>query len=157
MIHLTASLTRDFVIGANGDQPWYIPDDLALFKQLTINHTVIMGWKTFNTPRLRQPLPDRHNIVLSHIPRDIPEVTVCLSIPEALEQAKQQSSEIFVIGGTSVYEQFLPLADWLHLSWVKKPYVGDVYFPRFKANDWVQVVEKNFDAFTYMEYKRKNA
>lgn len=157
MVQIVASLTHDHVIGNRGDQPWYFPEDLAIFKELTLGHTVIMGWHTFNTPRLRQPLPDRHNIVLSDTPRDIPGVTVCYSINEALEKAKEFDREVFVIGGASVYQQFLPLATRLHLSWVKKEYAGDAYFPDFSIDDWVQVAQKDFAQFTYVTYNKKNA
>lgn len=156
-IHIIASLARDRVIGANGDQPWYIPEDLALFRQLTEGQTVIMGLTTFHTPRLRRPLPNRHNIVLSDQAQDIPGVTVCRSLLAALTKARSFGTEIFAIGGASIYEQFLPLADHLHLSWVKQNYPGTVYFPDFSPADWVQVSEKDFAQFTYVAYKKKNA
>ncbi|MEX2054540.1 MAG: dihydrofolate reductase [Candidatus Andersenbacteria bacterium] len=155
MIHLVVSMTADHVIGRDGDQPWYIKEDLEHFKQLTQGHTIIVGRRTLETPALSRPLPNRHTIIVSDTPVTIPNATVCSSIPEALKVAQAFGTEIFVIGGRSIYEQLLPLANVLHISWVKRAYAGNVYFPTYNEHEWQLEESKDFAEFTYKKYQRK--
>jgi dTMP kinase len=155
MISIIVALTENRVIGKDNKLLWHIPDDLKNFKRVTDGSTVIMGLNTFYS--IGKPLPNRNNIVLSKDPQNIKGVDVCLSIPEAIEKAKSYRKEIFIIGGAMVYKQFLPIADRLYLSFVKKKYEGDAFFPEFDINEWDEIERKPFDDFDFVVYERKSA
>ncbi|MCX6708894.1 MAG: dihydrofolate reductase [Candidatus Woesearchaeota archaeon] len=120
--------------GRDNRLPWHLSDDLKNFKKLTVGNTVIMGRKTFES--IGRPLPERNNIVISSSMPPAENITVAKTIEEALQKAESFSKEIFIIGGASVYAQSLPFADRLYLSFIKKDYDGDVYFPEFDMAEW---------------------
>ena len=149
-------MTKDRVIGRNNSLPWNIPEDMQNFKQLTTGNTVIMGRKTFESiPENFRPLPNRHNIIISRNMDAQEGIDVCKNVPKALEKAKSYGKEIFVIGGSSIYEQTLPLADKMYLSLVKKDYEGDTYFPNFNKDEWIIEDRKDFTEFEMVTYVRK--
>jgi len=146
-------MTRDRVIGLGDRLPWDLPEDLLLFKRLTIGKTVVMGRKTYES--LGQPLPERRNIVLSRTLTDLPGVMVCKSLTEGLETGSQFSQPVFIIGGAEVYQKALPMASVLHISWVKRSFHGDVYFPEFDLAEWTEVEEQDYPGFRYVNYLRR--
>ncbi len=152
MIAIIAALTRRNVIGKEGRLPWNIPDDLKNFKRLTDGKTVIMGRKTFDS--IGKPLPNRHNIVVSRdlAPQD--GIEVCRSFDEAIEAAEKHGTDIFIIGGSAMYQAALPITDRLYLSWVKKDYDGDAFFPRFDETEWSIIEEKDHPDFIFKAYRR---
>jgi len=155
-ISLITGMTKNRVIGKNNTLPWHIKDDLKLFKELTLNNTVIMGYKTYiSLPENFRPLPNRNNIVLSDRPTEIENVYVALSIKEALEKAKEYNKKIFFIGGAMTYKDALPLVDELCISWIKKDYEGDTYFPDFNEDKFEVIEEKEFEEFVFKRYRRK--
>jgi dihydrofolate reductase len=118
-IGLIWAQTTDGVIGRDGDMPWRAPEDMAYFKRTTLGHPVIMGRRTWESipPRFR-PFSERTNIVLTHDDAFAAEVReagglVAADVHEALALAgdAEGGDEIWVVGGGSVYEQFLPEAD----------------------------------------------
>lgn len=124
MIVILAALSRNRVIGRDGDLPWHLPGDLRRFKELTIGGTVVMGRKTYESlPERFRPLPNRRNVVLTRNGFDAPGADVRRRLDEALE------GDCFVIGGGSLYAQALPLADRLHLTEVDADVPGDTFFP----------------------------
>jgi dihydrofolate reductase len=146
-------MTVDRVIGANNDLPWTLPEDLQLFKALTLGNTVIMGHKTYAT--IGKPLQDRHNIVLSkHAPR-LADAQVCSSLIEALAAAGKQGKPVFIIGGAEVYKKALPIVTEMHISWIKEKHQGDVFFPDFELDEWKILQKKTYSDFTYTLYRRK--
>jgi dihydrofolate reductase len=151
---MRAALTKNRVLGKDNKLLWHISEDLQNFKRLTLGNTVIMGLKTFESIGSK-PFPDRNNIVLSFQKLDIPGVTVCTSIPEALDKGREFGKEIFIGGGASIYKQFLPFADKMFLSYVKKEYEGDVYFPEFDEAEWNVVKREDHEEFEFVEYERK--
>ena len=134
-ISLIVALTKSRVIGKNTSLPWHIPEDLANFKQLTKGNIVIMGRKTFES--IGKPLPNRINIVVSKtLPsQQIPGVIILRTFDLALSEAQKSNKQIFIIGGNSIFSEGLKVADTLHVSWIKKEYAGDVYFPTI---DWTE-------------------
>ena len=75
---------------------------------------------------------------------------------EALKKAKTYKKKIFIIGGANVYKQALAFAEKLYISWVKKDYQGDVYFPEWKKGEWIKESETDHEEFSFTVYKRKN-
>lgn len=153
MISIIAALTPNHVLGKDNKLLWHIQEDLKNFKNITTGNTVIMGRKTFQS--IGKPLPNRNNIVISSNLSLTTGITICPNLSKALETAKSFHKETFIIGGASIYEQALPLADKLHLTHLKKEYDGDVYFPKFKNEEWGIEQEQEYPEFTFRIYRRK--
>ena len=155
-ITIIAAMTKERIIGRNNSLPWNIPEDMQNFKRLTSGKTVIMGRKTFESiPAKFRPLPNRHNIVISSNMPPQEGVEVCSSVQEALEKAKSYGKEAFIIGGSSIYQQTLPIATKMYLSLVKKDYQGDSYFPNFNKQEWIVKERQDFQEFELITYVRK--
>jgi len=152
MIALIAAVAEDRVIGRNGSIPWHIPEDLALFKKLTLGHTVIMGRRTYES--LGKPLPGRRNIVVSRTLESVAGGEVYDSLFEALRAARQDGGDIFLIGGASIYREGLEYADTMFLSMVKEPCKGDTFFPDFDTNIWECTEEVDYSRFTFTRWTR---
>ena len=166
-IYGIAAMTPTRIIGrADGKIPWYIPEDLALFKQVTMGHTIIMGRKTYES--IGKPLPGRKTIVLTTRPNFKPEgVTVINCIDDIWGEAAERTAEqaidgteiphMIVCGGGTVYEQMLPLMKIIHVTTVYKPVAvksGDVIFPDFKADFPEYSFKFRFADFEYGIYLR---
>jgi dihydrofolate reductase len=153
MISLIAALTKKHVIGKDNRLLWDIPEDMQNFRKLTSGNVVIMGRKTFES--IGRPLPNRHNIVISRNKAHIDGVEIAGSVDVALSLAKKHHKDIYVIGGAQIYGQFLPLADTMHLSFVKKGHEGDAHFPKFDEKEWHITEKKDFPDFEFRVYTRK--
>ncbi len=114
------------------DLPWHIPADLRHFKRLTLGHPLVMGRRTFESVlhQFGGPLPGRENVVLTRSPVrvDHPGIHVYPSLDAALD-AFADHDQICIGGGATIYEQTLPLADRLELTFVEGEYDGDTFFP----------------------------
>lgn len=159
-IVLIAAVARNGVIGNNGEMPWYYPEDLKHFKRITMGSPVIAGRKTHESiiERLGHPLPGRTSIVLTRtgVP-DHEDVIEVDSVEAALTAAEQtMCEEVFVIGGATVYEQFLPEADTMILTEINEEYTGDTYFPEWNANEWTQTDSDAREDLTFTTYMQKN-
>lgn len=139
---IIVAVAENGVIGVDGEMPWHYPADLQQFKRETTGHPVILGRTTFEAiaDRIGGPLPDRTNIVLTRSDPDVPEgVVVAGGIEEALAAARESGTETaYVVGGQSVYEQFLPRADRLLLTRIPESYEGDTYWPGHDEDRWVE-------------------
>jgi dihydrofolate reductase len=161
MISIIVAISEDLGIGKNNELLWRIPDDLKRFRRLTTGNTVIMGKKTWESLPKR-PLPDRVNIVLTDIPGESFEGAVtAYSIEDALDKC-DKSREIFIMGGGSVYWQFMPLADRLYITHVHKKAPADIYFPEINTTAWEVVESEDFQGgenqdipCTYTVYMRR--
>ncbi|MFA5173537.1 MAG: dihydrofolate reductase [Candidatus Paceibacterota bacterium] len=141
IITIVAAGEKNRVIGCQGKIPWHLPSDLKRFKELTTRNVVIMGRKTFESlPDNSRPLPERINIVLSRTQKkkdnNNQENLFFVSSPgEALEKAKSFGKNIFIIGGQSVFEFFLPYSVKIILTKVIGKFEGDSFFPEIN-NEW---------------------
>ena len=134
-LSLIAAVNQDGVIGKNGGLPWYLPEDLAYFKRITMGKPIVMGRKTFES--IGRVLPGRVTIVLtrqqdwSH-----PGVLVADSVTSAIALAGS-CDELMVVGGQAAYEEALPLADTIYLTEVQLDVPnGDAFFPMWVKSDW---------------------
>ena len=152
MISIIAALTSERVIGKDNKLPWHISDDLRNFKSLTSGNTVVMGRKTFES--IGRPLPNRNNVVVSSTLQPSEGIFVCRSLEDAIETSKNFGKEIFIIGGSNIYAQSLEFADRMYLSYVKKNYEGDTFFPEFDESDWRVVERQDFPEFELVVYER---
>jgi dihydrofolate reductase len=128
-ISLIAAVASDRGIGKNNKLLFDIPDDLKYFREKTRDHTVVMGYNTYKS--IGRALPDRRNIVLSRQLLKLVDAETVKSIEEAIKKV-EGDAEVFVIGGASIYEQFLPLADKLYLTLVETvDKEADTFFPDY--------------------------
>lgn len=128
---ISAIARNDRAIGKNNALLWHIPEDFRHFKELTSGHVVIMGENTYHS--IGKPLPNRTNIVLSlDKGLALDRCIIAHSIEEAVGKAREiEQEEIFIIGGASIYRQFIPLADRLYLTLVEGEYEADTFFPEY--------------------------
>ncbi len=159
MIHLIVAMTKDRVIGNNNKLLWQISDDMKLFKELTTNNTVIMGRNTWESiPKKFRPLPNRKNIVVSKTLNRTNGAEIASSIDDAVRMARGNVGQIYCIGGAQIYKEFLEkeLVDILHISFVKKEYDGNVFFPKINFNEWEETETKEFNEFIYKKFEKKS-
>jgi dihydrofolate reductase len=159
VISLIAAVARNGVIGdATGKfgLPWHIPADLKRFKQLTMGKPIIFGRTTWEL--IGRPLTGRRVIVLTRQSAWTGEgVEVASSLQDALEKCAD-TDEIFIGGGTQVYEQALPLADRLYLTKVELDAEGDAVFPAFQQEEWLEQARDAHPgepAFTFVTLDRR--
>lgn len=162
MISIIVAVSEDFGIGKNNELLWHIPDDLKRFKKLTYGKTVIMGKKTWESLP-KKPLTGRKNIVITDKVGEHFDLSfAAYSIEEALAMCNKDE-EIFIIGGGSIYNQFMPLADRLYITHVHKKAPADIYFPEIDPEVWEVAEKEDYNAgndavipYTFTIYKRKN-
>ncbi|MDY0343461.1 MAG: dihydrofolate reductase [Lentimicrobium sp.] len=134
-ISIIVAIADNLAIGKDNQLLWHIPNDLRHFKKTTTGHTIIMGSKTFNSMPFK-PLPNRRSVVITRQENgDFPKSEVAHSIDEAIA-LMEEDRENFVIGGGSIYEQFLPLADKLYLTIVHQSFDAGVFFPEINWDEW---------------------
>lgn len=133
---LIAARARNGVIGLDNRMPWYLPEDLAYFKRVTLGKPVVMGRKTFES--IGRPLPGRLNIVVTRNPDwQAAGVQVAHSLDAALALAAAAApEEIMLIGGAELYRQALPQADVLYLTEIDAEFAGDAFFPEVDLARW---------------------
>lgn len=162
IISMIAAVSENGVIGQKGKLPWKLPDDLKLFKRLTMGHHLIVGRKTYES--IGKPLPGRTMIVLSRKPGFSADgCLTAASLPEGLEIARKAGeTEVFIAGGAAVYAQSLTLADRFYLSRVHTNIKGDAEFPLYDESGWKATVRHQYPArkgqrysFTFMVLDRK--
>tara|TARA_Y100000310_G_scaffold342483_1_gene445953 strand:- start:1576 stop:2070 length:495 start_codon:yes stop_codon:yes gene_type:complete len=156
---LIAALAENRVIGNKGEIPWNISEDMKRFKKLTTYHPVIMGRKTYDSiySRLGKPLPDRKNIVLTSndCVKRCEDVVICGSLEDALVNAEKHTfvdNNVYVIGGQSIYEQTINIADVLELTEVRGNYEGDSFFPEINRSNWEMFVVKEMKDYDFVRY-----
>ena len=170
LISLIAAMDKNRVIGKKNALPWYLPADLQHFKKLTTGKPIIMGSATFAS--IGRALPDRINIVMTRDHSFVAEgCMVVHSTEEALAAARphdrlvgqaQGHDEVMVIGGASIFEQFIPLAQKMYLTMIDAEIDGDVYFPEWNQNEWRETDrethepdERNRYRYSFLEYERQ--
>lgn len=162
LVSLIVALTPQGVIGKDNTLPWHLPSDLKHFKMLTWGKPIIMGRKTFES--IGKPLPGRQNIVITHQQNfSVSGCDIVHSLDEALKQAGK-AQQVFIIGGSAVFAEALPFADFLYLTLIHADIAGNIYFPAWEQDNWEQVSRENFPAddqnpypFSFVLLKRRHA
>lgn len=159
MISIIAAVAKNRAIGYKNNLIYWLPNDLKRFKALTTGHTIIMGRNTFlSLPK--GALPNRRNIVLSRTQKDFPGCDTYDSLEEALKHCTPEE-DIYIIGGASVYEQALPIADRLCLTEIDDtPAKADTFFPPY--DEWKEASredhpkdERHDFQYAFVDYIRK--
>ena len=133
-VYLVAAVAQNGVIGKDGGLPWQLPEDLRHFKRLTLGHPIIMGRRTWQS--LGKPLPGRENIVVTRrAGYDAPGAAVASSLEAALGLCAGEPVA-FVIGGSGLFAESLPIAAGLVLTEIQRDFPGDTWFPEYDRSKW---------------------
>ena len=160
---LIVNVDKIWAFGYKGKLVVSIPVDMKFFRSETTGKVVVLGRKTLATFPGGLPLKNRTNIILTRN-KDftVKDAVVCHSVEETLEELKKYSSEdIYIIGGDTIYRQFLPFCDVAHVTRTEHAYDADAWFPNLDEDpEWEltgQSEEKTyFDLeFTFCRYERK--
>lgn len=171
MISIIVAIAENNAIGFKNKLIYWLPNDLKRFKALTTGNTIIMGRKTFESLP-KGALPNRRNIVISRTAkRDSFAGAECYpTLEEALEASKsgytyneKLSTDVYIIGGASVYKQAFPLADRLCLTYIfDTPSEADTFFPKWNEKEWVEtfreehdIDEKHNQRYAFIDLERK--
>ena len=134
MISLIAAVGKNYELGKDNKLIWHFKKDMEYFKEVTTGKTVVMGRKTYES--IGRPLPNRRNIVITS--RMLEGVETVKTVDEILDM----HDDIFIIGGASIYEEFIKYADKIYLTLIDKEYDADTYFPTFDENQFKKTVIK---------------
>ena len=162
-MNLIVNVDKNWAIGYKGRLLVSIPEDMKFFRSETTGKVVVLGRKTLATFPGGPPLKNRTNIILTRNPDFTAKgAVVCHDVEEALEELKKYPSEdVYIIGGDTIYRQFLPYCDVAHVTRTDHAYDADAWFPNLDEDpDWEltgQSGEKTyFDLeFTFCRYERK--
>lgn len=160
-VSMIVAISSNRGIGKDGDQPFFISEDLKRFKKLTTGNTIIMGRKTFEALP-KGALPNRRNIVITtNREFTAPNCDIVFSPEEALS-VTSDSDSIFIIGGGTIYSAMLPYTTTLYLTEVHKSFEVDTLFPEISPSEW-SVVEREDKTciksdlpFSFITYSRAN-
>ncbi len=144
-ISMIAAMADDRVIGINNTLPWKLPNDMKWFRQNTLGKPIVMGRKTFESFGAK-PLPGRSNIIITRDKTYQAENSIVVYAIEEAINAASEADEIMVIGGASFYEQMLPKADRLYLTFVHTKIKGDAWFPEWNKHEWQEIEHIDHDA-----------
>lgn len=158
-ISLIVAVDLNNGIGKDNQLPWHLPADLKHFKNLTSGHPVLMGRKTFDS--IGKALPNRRNIVISRQSGvEFPGVEFCNSLEQAVMLCKNED-EIFIIGGSQIFEQALPLSDTLYLTRIDHNFEADTFFPEINPEQWIEIEknhhhpdQKNLYSYSFIKYRK---
>ena len=156
-IFLIAAVDKNLAIGKDGKIPWHIKEDLQYFQKNTLNTAMLMGRSTFES--IGKPLPNRQNIVMTRSPANRDGVIEVLDAASAIKEAKKASSKISIIGGESIYKEFLPLASKLLITEINITVEGaDTFFPAWNKQKWteksrINSIENGIE-YSFVEYLR---
>lgn len=159
------AISNNNAIGKGNQLPWHLPNDLKFFKKTTIGKPVLMGRKTYDS--LGKPLPGRLNIVVSRQKNlTLPsEVVLVHNIDKGIERLEQENAEeVFIIGGSTIFEETISLIDRLYLTKVHTEIaMADAFFPDIDHSHWKIVWEEKHEAderhqysYTFQQLERIN-
>ena len=156
-IYLVAAIAANGIIGAGGKLPWRLPGELQHFKKLTLGHPIIMGRRTWES--LGGALPGRENIVVTTWPGyEAAGAAVASSLDAAIALCLGEPVA-FVIGGTRLFADSMPLARGMVLTEIQRDYEGDTRFPAWDRSQWRETQREAHAApdgtrFDYVLYER---
>jgi len=160
MIGMIAAIGKNRELGKNNKLIWSVPNDMKFFKKTTMGHKVIMGMNTYKSLP-SSGLPGREMIVLSRTKRDDLEgVKFVSNIEELIEQYIDSEEEVLIIGGASIYREFLPYCKYIYLTRIDSECLdADAYFPEFNLDEWnnylIEEDTSNNKDYKIIKYVRK--
>ena len=154
MINIVVAVAKNGAISKEGKMPWNLPKEFQFFLSIIKGGTVIVGRKTWEEIKNPDYLSKKY-IVVSKTLKSLDHATVCKTFTEAINLAKTFKRDIHICGGTKIYEEALKIADKLLISYIKKDYEGDTFFPKFNKEEWEIERTEDHDEFEFVVYKRK--
>lgn len=157
-LSMIAAVGRNGELGINNNLIWHINGDLKFFKNITLNHIVIMGRLTYES--IGRLLPDRVNVIVtSNVNYDVEGAFIMHSKNEVLSFISDTNQECFIIGGSSLYRDYLNLANKIYLTEIDDSKEASVFFPKFDKNLYKRkVLSKNMENninYKHVLYERK--
>lgn len=150
---IIGALTRERVIGSGDGMPWDVPEEYEHFLRLVEGQTIVIGRRSYEI--FGESLTSAHNVVVSRSATALPGALVVPTIDDALREAAAFGRTVFSAGGASIYEQTLPRAEAMYLSFIKGDYTGDAYFPAFDERDWTVERREEHERFEFVVYGRR--
>jgi len=156
MIGMIAAIGKNYELGKDNKLLWHVPNDMKFFKRTTMNHKVIMGMNTYKSLP-STGLPGREMIVLTRQKTENTEKVKFVSdINQIIDKYLESEEEVLIIGGASIYKQFLPYVKYMYLTELDFECLeADVYYPKFDKTDWHSnlLEEGNSNNINYKIYK----
>ncbi len=156
MLSIIVATDKNKGIGYKNSLPWHYPEDLAYFKKVTKGHSIIMGKNTFLS--IGRALPQRKNYVITSdeaLAENYADIELIHDPIAFFKQAQQTEEELFIIGGSKIYELSLPYIQKLYITEIQEEHQVDCYFPAYDYAAFFQVSEQESGILTYKVYERK--
>ena len=155
MITCIVAMDEQAHIGFQGHMPWHIPEELYLFQQLTLHHTILMGRKTWES--IGRPLPERKMLIASRTKHEYPyeQVQIVKDVTAILQYYQHSKEELMVCGGREIYQLSLPYAHRIYISIIKGIYPSDTSFPSYDESDFICMERIESASFTWYYFQRK--
>ena len=154
MIQMIWAMDENWLIGKDNLLPWHYPKDLAYFKKMTKDASVIMGdmtYKSLKTYYKTKPLPFKKIYVANILDAHYEDA---IHVKDIFEFIKTVDEDVMVIGGKTIYQLMLPYADRLYITHVLKRHEGNVYFPKFKLSEYKCVDKKIEENLIFATFER---
>lgn len=158
-LSIIAAIGPNLELGYNNELIWHLKEDLAFYKRTTLHKYIIMGRVTLETLPPKA-LIDRKPIVLTSQPyQDKDNIKYFNSIEELLKIIEQSNEEYIVIGGATIYKQFIPFVDTMYLTNIEPltdtKIEADTYFPTFNQNNWhTEILQEGIEKETSYKIKK---
>ncbi|PAT01840.1 hypothetical protein CI105_04975 [Candidatus Izimaplasma bacterium ZiA1] len=154
MLSLIVAVDKNFGIGKDNKMPWHHKEDLMYFKKITLNKTVVMGRKTFESivVSLGKPLPSRNNVVLSRGNFTFNNIEVINDITKYTNN--HQDEEIFIIGGKTIYDLVINQVDRMYITFVDEEYDCDTFFSKVDFTKFRKIKETVSNKLTFTVFER---
>lgn len=136
MLSMIYARSINHCIGKQGQIPWHLPNEFAHFKKTTLGCPIIMGRKTYEDHK--SALPGRLNIVVTRQSGYLAADGIVLAgdLEQALEFARENNKEIFIIGGVEFFSKGFEVCDTVYETIVDAEINGDAFLPEFDFSDW---------------------
>ena len=160
MISMIFAVGENYELGCNNKLLWHLKNDLINFKKLTLNKTIIMGRKTFES--LGRLLPNRKHIVISNnYKTDLEDIEITNDVKEIINRYENSEEEVFIIGGASIYKLFEDYASKLYITRVHGKFNKADVFYKYNTENFLEVDkitykkdeynDYNYDIYTYVK------
>jgi len=152
MVIIISAIGSNHIIGNGDGLPWHIPSEYNQFLGYVKDQTVIMGRRSYEIFK-KDMLPKRMVVISRTLKPD--RASVFGSLQDALVYSKAFPEDIFICGGQSIYEESIPYADYMYLSFIKGEHQGNVYFPEFVDGEWTVEKKEEHKEFVFVIYRRR--
>lgn len=158
MFKIIAAVGKKMELGKDNHLVFHLKADMDFFKDTTMGRTVVMGSKTFES--IGKPLEDRINYVVTHDPSTLPDTVIPIDdIEKFINENKDADELIYIIGGASIYEIFIPYAKEIILTEINADAEADTFFPDFDRDKYIwQVLKTGIEddiKYRMMKYTKK--